>query len=86
MLRFFENKDFRQVGNALGVSEDAAKMRVSRAVEKLRKFFLKRGVLSTTAIIAGAMSAHSIQAAPVGLAVSTVSAQCARVQPCRFQS
>ncbi len=53
VLRFFENKNFAEVGAALGASEDAAKMRVSRALEKLRKFFTKRGVSSTTAIIAG---------------------------------
>jgi len=73
VLRFFEGRNFKEVGAALGASEDAAKMRVSRALEKLRKFFTKRGVVSTTAIIAGAISTHSVQAAPVGLAISTVS-------------
>ena len=68
VLRFFENKNFAEVGAALGASEDAAKMRVNRALEKLRKFFTKRGVSSTTEIIAGAISANSVQAAPVGLA------------------
>jgi uncharacterized protein (TIGR03435 family) len=68
VLRFFENKNFAEVGAVLGASEDAAKMRVSRALEKLRKFFTKRGVDSTTAIIAGAISANSVQAAPVALA------------------
>jgi RNA polymerase sigma factor (sigma-70 family) len=70
VLRFFENKNFAQVGEALGASEDAAKMRVARALERLRKFFAKRGVSSTTAIIAGAVSANSVQAAPVALAKS----------------
>jgi len=70
VLRFFENKNFAEVGVALGASEDAAKMRVSRALEKLRKFFAKRGVRSTTAIIAVAISANSVQAAPVALAKS----------------
>jgi hypothetical protein len=68
VLRFFENKTFAEVGAALGASEDAAKMRVNRALEKLRKFFTKRGVSSTTAIIAGTISANSVQAAPVALA------------------
>jgi RNA polymerase sigma factor (sigma-70 family) len=68
VLRFFENKTFAEVGATLGASEDAAKMRVNRALEKLRKFFTKRGVSSTTAIIAGAISANSVQAAPAGLA------------------
>ncbi len=65
---FFENKNFAEVGAALGASEDAAKMRVSRALEKLRKFFTKRGVNSTASAIAEQISANSIQAAPVALA------------------
>src|ERR1017187_544583 len=44
VLRFFENKNLSEVGAALGASEDAAKMRVNRALEKLRKIFSKRGV------------------------------------------
>ncbi len=68
VLRYFENKNLREVGLALGASEDAAKMRVNRALEKLRKFFTKRGVALSGTVIAGAVSANSIQAAPVGLA------------------
>jgi RNA polymerase sigma factor (sigma-70 family) len=68
VLRFFENKTFAEVGVVLGASEDAAKMRVIRALEKLRKFFMKRGVKSTTAILSGIISTNSIQAAPIGLA------------------
>jgi len=48
-------------------------MRVNRALEKLRKFFAKRGVSSTAGMLAGAISANSVQAAPVGLA-ATISA------------
>jgi RNA polymerase sigma factor (sigma-70 family) len=70
VLRFFEGRNFKEVGAALGASEDAAKMRVNRALEKLRTFFTKRGVSSTTAIIAGAVSANSVQAAPLALAKS----------------
>ena len=68
VLRFFENRNFSEVGAALGASEDAAKMRVSRALEKLRKFFTKRGVNSTTDIISGAISANSVLIAPAMLA------------------
>jgi len=70
VLRFFEGRNFKEVGAALGASEDAAKKRVNRALEKLRKFFTKRGVSSTTAIIAGTISTNSVQAAPVALAKS----------------
>ncbi len=68
LLRFFENKSLAEVGNSLGMGEDTARKRVSRALEKLHRYFSKRGVSSTTAIIAGAISANSIQAAPVALA------------------
>jgi RNA polymerase sigma factor (sigma-70 family) len=70
VLRYFENRSLAEVGHALGANEDAARMRVNRALEKLRKFFAKSGVTSTTAIIAGAISANSIHAAPTGLANS----------------
>ena len=68
VLRFFEGRSLGEVGLALGASEDAAKKRVSRALEKLQKFFTKRGISSTTAILAGAISANAVPAAPVGLA------------------
>ena len=74
VLRFFENKSLGEVGRALGASEDAAKMRVNRALEKLRKFFTKRGVALSGAVIAGAVSANSVHAAPVGLAITVTAA------------
>ncbi|HTR43659.1 MAG TPA: sigma-70 family RNA polymerase sigma factor [Pseudomonadales bacterium] len=67
LLRFFHNKSLREVGAAFGMNEYAAQKRVSRALEKLRKFFAKRGVASTTSAIGSAISANSIHAAPVGL-------------------
>jgi RNA polymerase sigma factor (sigma-70 family) len=70
VLRFYEGRNLREVGVALGASEDAAEKRISRALEKLRSFFSKRGVISTTAIIAGVISANSVQAAPAMLAKS----------------
>ncbi len=73
VLRFFENKNLQEVGAGLGVNEDAAKMRVTRALEKLRKLFVKRGVTLSAVAIAGAVTANSVQAAPVGLA-ATISA------------
>jgi hypothetical protein len=70
VLRFFENKSFSEIGQALGTSEDAAKMRVNRALEKLRKFFARRGFILSAAALAGAVSANAIQAAPMELASS----------------
>jgi len=68
VLRYFKDQNLREVAGMLNINEPAAQKRVNRALEKLRKFFLKRGVNSTTATIAGAISANSVQAAPVGLA------------------
>jgi len=70
VLRFFEGKSFREVSIALGASEEAAKKRVKRALEKLRAFFTKRGLTLSAGVIAAAISANSIQAAPIGLATS----------------
>ena len=73
VLRFYEGRSLREVGLALGASEEAAKKRVGRALEKLRQSFAKRGVDSTTAAIAETISAHSVQMAPLALA-KTISA------------
>ena len=70
VLRFFENKTAREVGAALKLTEAAAHKRVNRALEKLRKIFSKRGVTLSSAVIAGAVSANSVQAAPAGLAAT----------------
>jgi uncharacterized protein (TIGR03435 family) len=70
VLRFFESKSFQEVGASLGTSEDAAKMRVHRAVEKLRKLLAQRGVAFPVAVLTGSLAAHSVQAAPMGLAAS----------------
>src|SRR6185369_1721799 len=69
-LRYFENKTAPEIAAALKVNEEAAQKRVARALEKLRKIFSKRGVTLTAVAIAGALSANSVQAAPVGLAIS----------------
>lgn len=73
LLRFFENKSLAEIGNYLATNEDTAGKRVSRALEKLRKHFSRHGVASTPSVIAGMISTHSVQAAPMALA-KTVSA------------
>ena len=78
LLRFFENKTLAEVGSHLGTGEDTARKRVSRALEKLHRYFNKRGVASTTVIIAGALSANSVQAAPALLAKSVTAVAIAK--------
>src|SRR6185295_4996117 len=41
-----------------------------RAVEKLRIFFTRRGIVCSAAALTAAISANSVQAAPIGLAVT----------------
>ncbi len=74
VLRFFEGKGLSEVGVAMGIGEGAAKKRVSRALERLRKFFFKRGVTLPTVLIAGAVSANAVQAVPGGLTSAIVAA------------
>ncbi|MCC6822311.1 MAG: sigma-70 family RNA polymerase sigma factor [Verrucomicrobia subdivision 3 bacterium] len=70
LLRYFKNHDLRTVGATLGISDDAAQKRVSRAVERLREFFAKRGVTVGTSGLAVVISANAVQAAPMGLAIA----------------
>jgi RNA polymerase sigma factor (sigma-70 family) len=78
VLRYFQNKSMAEVAKFLGLEENTAQKRVSRALEKLRNFFAKRGVDSTTAGIAENISAHSIQAVPVALAKSVTAVALAK--------
>jgi RNA polymerase sigma factor (sigma-70 family) len=66
-LRYFENLPWRDVASRMQIKEDAAQKRVTRALDKLRALFAKRGVTLTAALIAGAVSANSVQAAPVAI-------------------
>ncbi|HTI99568.1 MAG TPA: sigma-70 family RNA polymerase sigma factor [Dongiaceae bacterium] len=72
-LRYFENRTASEIGAALRMNEETARKRVNRAVEKLRRFFLQRGVHSTGAALAQTISLHSVQVAPLALA-QTISA------------
>jgi RNA polymerase sigma factor (sigma-70 family) len=72
LLRYFERKSAREMAQALGLSEDAAQKRVSRAVERLREFFAKRGVTIGASGLVVVISANAVQAAPIGL-VATIS-------------
>lgn len=74
LLRFFQRKTAREIGLCLGTSEEAAQKRVSRAIERLRAFFLERGVAASAAGLATLMAANGVQAAPAGLATTILAA------------
>ena len=68
LLRFFERKDFRGVGDAIGSSEDAARKRVDRALEKLHVLLKHRGATLSVAALGTALATEAVTAAPAGLA------------------
>jgi RNA polymerase sigma factor (sigma-70 family) len=70
LLRYFERKSAREMAQTLGISDEAAQKRVSRAVERLREFFAKHGVTVGASGLVVVISANAVQAAPVGLAVT----------------
>ncbi len=74
LLRFFEGRDFADVGARLHVSDNAARMRVDRALDKLRALLARRGVASTTGALAAALGAEAVIAAPAGLATAVTGA------------
>ncbi|MEO7599306.1 MAG: TonB family protein [Opitutus sp.] len=73
-LRFFEGRGFAEVGVRLRLTENSARMRVQRALDKLHGLLRRRGVTSTTGALAIALANHAVIAAPAGLAVSVTGA------------
>jgi RNA polymerase sigma factor (sigma-70 family) len=71
VLRFFEDRSLKEVGAALGLTENAARMRVERSLEKLHGLLSQRGVKSTASTLAAVLAAGAAMAAPAALA-STV--------------
>lgn len=75
VLRFFENKSMKEIGESLGLEERTAQKRVQRALDRLRAMFVRRGITFSGAIIASAVAAHSVGAAPPS--VNTLATACA---------
>lgn len=72
-LRFWEEKSFAEIGRRLELSEDAARKRVSRAVEKLQGLLARRGVTSTEAALALVLANQAAATVPAGLAATVTS-------------
>ena len=51
LCRFFEGRSYAQIAAGLSLTEDAARMRVERALEKLRALLARRGLTSTRAAL-----------------------------------
>lgn len=70
LLRFFQGKSFTEVGEKLSLSENTARMRVDRALDKLHALLARRGVTSTTTALGIVLANQAAVAAPAGLATS----------------
>lgn len=73
LLRFFEQRDFRAVGQALGSSEEAARKRVGRSLDKLQRLLRIRGVALSAVALGTALGSGLVKAAPSGLLANVVS-------------
>lgn len=73
LWRCWEGRAYADIGAALRVTEDAARMRVDRALDRLRDGLAKRGLTSTSAALAAALASQAALAAPAGLAASIAS-------------
>jgi RNA polymerase sigma factor (sigma-70 family) len=79
LLRFYGNASHQDVATTLGISEEAAKKRGNRALEKLRRFFVGRGVVLSAGAVASVLAASASHAAPAGLAATAGEAALAGV-------
>lgn len=68
LLRHFERCSYAEIGSRFGLTEDAVRMRVNRALEKLHDTLAKRGVTSTSLALAGLLASNAVRAAPAHLA------------------
>ncbi len=79
LLRFFDGWSFAEIGTKLNLTENAARMRVERALGKLHARLARRGVKSTAAALGAAMAGQAGVAAPAGLAASVTTGALAGV-------
>ncbi len=68
VMRFFGGKSLAEVGATLGISDDAAQKRLTRALERLRRAFARQGITATSAAVAAVLGTASAQSAPAGIA------------------
>ena len=74
VLRYFSSRTFSEIGKAVQLSEEAARKRVDRALEKLHAVLIRRGVTSTVAVLGTVLTAAGLNTAPTGLALKVAGA------------
>jgi RNA polymerase sigma factor (sigma-70 family) len=83
LLRFFENRSWREIGEKLGLNENAARMRIERALRNLQELLRRQGVVASGVALAAVISAKGVQAAPAqfGATVSASAHACNTAAP-----
>ena len=81
VLRFFQSKTFPEIAMLVGSTEEGARKRVDRAVEKLRRFLTQRGVVVPVGILTATLATHGVQACPPPLIASIIAARAAASLP-----
>jgi RNA polymerase sigma factor (sigma-70 family) len=74
LLRFFQGRSFGEIGAIVGLSEDAARKRIDRALAKLRDILRPHGVAPTSTALAALLASQPVAAAPAGLLASVTGA------------
>jgi RNA polymerase sigma factor (sigma-70 family) len=73
LLRYFEGHPLAELGVKYGLVENSVRMRVERALDRLRLRLARRGITSTVGALGVALAAQPVVAAPVGLAAAAAS-------------
>jgi RNA polymerase sigma factor (sigma-70 family) len=74
LLRFFEQRPFAEIAAVLEVGEDAARKRVTRALDKLHALLTRRGITSSAVALGTLLGSQTAVSAPAGLAAAVTSA------------
>lgn len=74
LMRYFQNRQVDAIASSIGISEQTARKRITRAIERLRRFFADRGAAITVAGVTGLLSSAASQSAPAAVVEACVSA------------
>jgi RNA polymerase sigma factor (sigma-70 family) len=74
LQRFFQRKHLDEIGRNLGLTEDAARMRINRILEKMRLLLARKGITCSSVVLGALLVDNGVQAAPLNVLKSVQSA------------
>ncbi len=81
LLRYYQENSFVEISAKLGLSADAARFRLERALARMRTALARRGIESTSAALASALASQGLAAAPADVAATMAGAALAAQAP-----